>query len=123
VTMHDILLATHQKLGVKDTEAANGAIAYLREVAKSPWQLAIINVIMDSVSRNGWSGVELAREAFMEVADGGNPDLSFLSPWSMNDILCIRQMLEADRKDRISKFFTDVGHVVGKVMKAVISSI
>lgn len=121
--MHDILLSTHQKLSSTDTEGASGAIASLQAASKVPWQAAIIDVIMDAVSKHGWGGIEMARKAAIDIAEGDNPDLSFLSLRSMSDILCLRQMAEANRKDRINDFFAAVGHIVGKVMKAVVSSV
>ncbi len=123
MTTQEVMEKTCRKLGEADRSGAQGALDYIRESRQSPWKSAILDIISDAIGRNGWEGIEMARKAAEDIVDDKNPDLSFLSLRHRSDILCLRQMCEADRKDRVNDFFVAVGHIVGKIMRAVICSV
>ena len=110
-------------MGAMGGEAAAKALEDAQDDAKDPMKKLILGLLADAVEKNGMAGLDLAKNAVLDLMDGNEVDLDFTDLETASDALAMLQNAEADAKSAAEDFMVKVGETMGPILGALLKGL
>lgn len=110
-------------LGQKGTQELAVKLEALSMNVNEEWKQTILSILSDAVAKNGPSGITLAMQTIHEILEGKTISIDWTDLKTASNIVAHLQNAEADRKNVIKEYLTQVGEVVGIILTALLKGL
>lgn len=124
---NDLLRNLIPALGEMGVKALVEEFNKLSAEAAEPWKKSVLALLGDALEKNGVDGIKMAYDAIEDIINNEPPKIDWADLQVASDVLAQLQNAEAGRKSDARDFFarlsTDIGAILGGLIKGIVASV